>query len=103
MSIFASFLKKYAGEALSIASALTTVAEGLALSPKQASTVKDTIDKLENAAVSIAGSLDDLGKNAVVKISKADIQAAVKTALQPMVDKAVANAMKLIATDKSDA
>lgn len=93
MSSFASFLKKYAGEALSIGEALTTVLEGLALSPKQATAVRATIDKLEAAAESITGSLDTLGKDAVVKINKSDIEAAVKSVLQPMVDEAVAKAL----------
>lgn len=78
MSSFTKFLSKYAGEALGIASALNTLLEGLALSPKQSAGVKAVIDKLETAAESITGSLDNVAKETVVKISKADIAEAVK-------------------------
>lgn len=91
MSAFASFLKKYASEALSVAGTLNTLLEGLALSPKQAAGVKATIDKLEAAAESIAGSLDK-ADGALIKISKADINAAVKDVLQPLVAEEVAKA-----------
>ena len=99
-----SFLTKYAGEALSIAGALNTMLEGLALSPKQTASVQAVIDKLTKAASSITDGIDTV-KETTVKIDAKDIDKAVKSyfaanpvvpdqaALDKAVDAAVAAAM----------
>jgi hypothetical protein len=51
-----AFLTKYAGEALSIAGALNTMLEGLALSPRQSASVTAVIDKLTKAVDSYMGA-----------------------------------------------
>ena len=71
----ASFIRKYAAEALATASALSTMLEGLALSPAQNAKVQETIDKLETAAANIADA--KLTDPTPVKIAKADIDKAV--------------------------
>lgn len=104
MTALKSFLGKYASEALSIAGALNTMLEGLALSPKQSQSVADVIAKLTKASDSITKGLDDV-KETVVKIDAADVAKAVKSymdknpvvpdaaTLAKAVDDAVAKAM----------
>jgi hypothetical protein len=77
MNDFVKFLGHYAGEALSIAEALNTVLGGLALSPTDQAKVQEVIDKLQAAAENI-GSY----KPSVIKIDKADVEAAVAAYLK---------------------
>lgn len=94
MSSFAKFLAKYSSEAFSIASAFSSVLDGLALAPKENAKVKAVIEKLEAASASLAFAAAKEDKAPVVKISKADIEAAVTKVLEPMVKKAVEAALK---------
>jgi len=95
-----SFLSKYAGEALSIAGALNTMLEGLALSPKQTATVQAVIDKLTKASESITDGIDTV-KETVVKIDAKDVAKAVNDYMaknpvvpdQATLDKAVSDAV----------
>lgn len=95
-----SFLSKYAGEALSIAGALNTMLEGLALSPKQTATVQAVIDKLTKASESITDGIDTV-KETVVKIDAKDVAKAVDSYMskhpvtydQAALDKAVNDAV----------
>lgn len=95
-----AFLTKYAGEALSIAGALTTMLEGLALSPRQSASVNAVIDKLTKASASILDGIDDV-KGAVVKIDAKDVAKAVDSYMaahpvtfdQATLDKAVSDAV----------
>lgn len=93
MSSFGSFLSKYADEALAIGKALTTVVEGLALSPAQAAKVNDTITKLETASANIQEVLKTAPEKTVIKISQKDIDAAVARVLPKLVEEAVAKAL----------
>lgn len=93
MSSFGSFLSKYADEALSIGKALTTVLEGLALSPTQADKVNETIAKLEAASANIQEVLATTPEKTVIKISQKDIDAAVSRVLPDLVKAAVAEAL----------
>lgn len=90
---FAGFLAKYADETLAIGKALTSVLNGLALSPKQAATVNDTISKLEAASNSIQEVLATQPEKTVIKIAQSDIDAAVERILPKLVDDAVATAL----------
>jgi methylthioribose-1-phosphate isomerase len=86
------FINEYADEALSLAGALNVMLEGVALSPTQSAKVKETIERLEKAHANISKS-----KPTLVKIQKADIDAAVKAAMpdfNKMVTVAVTKAMK---------
>ena len=99
-----AFLTKYASEALSIAGALNTMLEGLALSPRQSASVTAVIDKLTMASASILDGIDDV-KGAVVKIDAKDVAKAVdaymsahpvtfdQVTLDKAVDEAVTRAM----------
>lgn len=84
----ASFIRKYGSEALSVASALGTMLEGLALSPAQNAKVQATIDKLETAAANLA----DYKGETPVKIAKADIDKAVADYLKTDAGKAALKA-----------
>ena len=90
---FAGFLAKYSDEALAIGKALTTVMEGLALSPAQADKVNDTIAKLEAANKSITEILKTEPEKTVIKISQKDIDAAVKRVLPDLIKAAVEEAL----------
>lgn len=90
---FAGFLAKYADETLAIGKALTSVLNGLALSPKQAATVTDTISKLEAASNSIQKVLATQPEKTVIKIAQSDIDAAVARVLPALVEEAVAKAL----------
>lgn len=91
---FAGFLANYADEALAIGRALTSVLEGVALSPSQVDKVNDTIAKLEKAHESITKVLETRPEKTVIKIAQKDIDAAVKRVLPDMVKAAVAEALK---------
>ena len=90
---FAGFLAKYSDEALAIGKALTTVMEGLALSPAQAAKVNETISKLETASSNIQEVLATAPEKTVIKIAQSDVDAAVARVLPDMVAKAVADAL----------
>lgn len=90
---FAGFLANYADEALAVGKALTTVLEGLALSPAQAEKVNDTITKLQTASDNINKVLKTEPEKTVIKIAQKDIDAAVKRVLPDLVKEAVAAAM----------
>lgn len=90
LEAFKSFLSKYAGEVLSIAEALNTTVGGIALSNADRAVVQEVIDKLQAAASSILGGIDNI-KATEVKISKADITAACK----PIIDGLVNDAIKV--------
>lgn len=90
LEAFKTFLSKYAGEVLSIAEALNTTVGGIALSNADRAVVQEVIDKLQAAASSILGGIDDI-KATEVKISKADITAACK----PIIDGLVNDAIKV--------
>lgn len=66
------FIGHYGDEALSVARALTSILDGIALNPRDAAKVQDTIDKLEAAAENIANA-----KPITIKIEKKDIETAV--------------------------
>ena len=100
MSSFGSFLAKYADEALAIGKALTTVVEGLALSPAQAAKVNETISKLQTASDNIQEVLATAPEKTVIKISQSDIDAAVARVLPDMVKAAVVEA--LVAKDNGN-
>lgn len=91
---FAGFLANYADEALAVGKALTTVLEGLALSPAQADKVNDTINKLDAAYKNITKVLETEPEKTVIKIAQKDIDAAVKRVLPDLVKEAVAEALK---------
>lgn len=78
LSAIGSFVAKYADEAAAIATALTNVLDGLALPKAQADKVRETINKLENAADSIVKSTSKID----VRISKDDINEAVNNYLE---------------------
>jgi len=91
---FAGFLANYADEALAIGKALTTMLDGLALSPNQANKVNETIARLEAANKSITDILKTEPEKTVIKIAQKDIDAAVKRVLPDMVKEAVEAALK---------
>jgi predicted transcriptional regulator len=101
-----TFLTRYAGEALGVASALTTMLEGLALSPKQSETVNAVIAKLTKASESILDGIDTV-KETVVKIDAKDVAKAVTSYMadhpvtydQAALDKAVADAVAVAMRD----
>lgn len=93
MSSFGDFLAKYADEALAIGKALTTVVEGLALSPAQAAKVNETIRKLETASANIQEVLATAPEKTVIKIAQTDIDKAVSRVLPNLVKAAVAEAL----------
>lgn len=66
------FIGHYGDEALSVARALTSILDGIALNPRDTAKVQATIDKLEEAANNIANA-----KPLTIKIDKKDIEAAV--------------------------
>lgn len=72
-----SFIGHYASEAGKIASALSTIASGIALGGAERNVVSDTVETLENAVTNILAGIDKI-TDPVVKISKTDLQAAVK-------------------------
>lgn len=76
---FLGFIGNYADEALGVAKALTTLLDGVAINSAQADSVKATIDRLEKAHSEITKYIAKQPKVPnVVKISQADIDAAVK-------------------------
>lgn len=87
------FLSAHIGEMLGVASALTDIADGLALRPAEAANVKGVIKKLEDGAATIGLSVKKMEKAPVVKIQKKDIEAAVAAVVGPLVEKAVADAL----------
>lgn len=91
------FLGLHVGEMLSVASALTDIADGLALRPAEAANVRAVIAKLQTGAVSIGASVKKLEKAPVVKIQKKDIEEAVAAALPALIEKAVADALAKVA------
>lgn len=74
MNDILKFVNKYAGEALSIASALNSILEGLALNNRDAAKVREVINQLQNAAENIKNSKATYH----VTINKTDIDNAVK-------------------------
>ena len=94
MSNFVKFISHYATEALAIGEALTTILDGVALQPSEAAKITSVIDKLQAASAAIIDSVEG-GKvdDAKIVIQKKDIDAAVKSALAPMVEEAVAKAL----------
>lgn len=85
---FASFLGKYATESAMTARALAAIADTVALTPKQRADIDATINRLESIALSVANA-----PVPTVTISKAEIEAAVKTVIGPMIDEAVKKAL----------
>lgn len=90
ISSFAKFLAKHSDEVFSVAGALTTMLDGLALRPKDTVKVREIIAKLETASGSLSKAADKEAKAPVVKISIADIDAAVAKTLDPLVKAALA-------------
>lgn len=93
MSSLSKFLVKYAGEAVSIAGALNSVLSGIALPTSERNKVQEVISKLQGASDSIMKSIKDVTEP-VIKISKSDIEAAVKAQLPTLVKAQLADMIK---------
>lgn len=90
MSKFSSFLTKYAGEIRSIASMFGSIVVGVALDPRERQQANDTIEGLRQAADSIEASIKDIKGLTEIKISKKEIEDAVKATLPSLVAALVA-------------
>lgn len=85
-----SFVDKYGDEALGVARALDAIMTGLALMPNERAVVKETINKLEEAAENITKAK----KPAKIVINKKDIVDAVKAELPSILNDAINDAVK---------
>lgn len=88
------FLASYADEALAVGKALTGLLDGVAINSSAAADIKNTIAKLEAAHTSLTKYLATNPKDTVVKISKADVDAAVKSQLEKILPALIEAAVK---------
>jgi hypothetical protein len=95
-SVFAivkGFLGKYAVEAAATASAIDDILTALPLSAGDKENIREKLSVVFNAGSSIEAALSKLTEPTPVKISKADIEAAVRAVLPALVKEAVEDAL----------
>ncbi len=87
---FTGFITKYAGELRSIVGVLSTVVSALPFGSTQKTQIADVLSGLGDASDRIEQAAKAIAKAPPVIIKKSDIEAALK----PLVDVAVAKALK---------